>query len=120
MSGQHCENYDVKREQLTVTREMLTTVARGQRWPDGAGISARFSKFALVLFCYMTNHSMTSSLGNSDFVSLLEYQCSSRRKFSFSGNRIHCSSLDQSFSVKCQPIPTHPLIGNLYRVFIEL
>ena len=31
MSGQHCENYDVKREQFTVTREMLTAVAR-DRW----------------------------------------------------------------------------------------
>ena len=65
-----------------------------------------FFKICLVLFCYMTNHSMTSSLVNSDFVSFLEYQCSCRRKLRFSGNRIHCSPLDQSFSVKCQPIPT--------------
>ena len=50
MSGQHCENYDVKQEQFTVTREMLTAGARGQRWPDVAGISARFSKFAQ--FCF--------------------------------------------------------------------
>ena len=33
-------------KQFTVTREMLTAVARDQRWPDVvAGISARFSKF---------------------------------------------------------------------------
>ena len=47
MSGQHCENYDVKRE----THEMLSQVIR---WPDVvAGISPRFSKFAFVLFCYI-------------------------------------------------------------------
>ena len=43
---------------------MLTAVARDQRWPDVvAGISARFSKFAL--FCF---HLMTGPLGNSEFV----------------------------------------------------
>ena len=45
-------------KQFTVTREMLTAVA---------GISARFSKFAFVLFCYITNHLMTGPLGNSEF-----------------------------------------------------
>ena len=51
-------NYDVKREQFTVTGEMLTGVARYQRWPDVVvGISARFSNFAFVLFCYITNPS---------------------------------------------------------------
>ena len=39
-------------ETVTVTREMLAAVARDQRWPDVvAGISARFPKFAFVLFC---------------------------------------------------------------------
>ena len=33
-------------KQFTVTREMLTAFARDQRWPDVAGISASFSKFA--------------------------------------------------------------------------
>ena len=37
---------------------MLTAVACDQRWPDVAGISARFSKFAFVLFCNVTNHLM--------------------------------------------------------------
>ena len=38
------------------------------RWPDVvAGISARFPKFAFVLFCYITNHFMTGPLGNSEF-----------------------------------------------------
>ena len=32
-----------------------------------AGISARFSNFAFVLFCYMTNHLMTGPLGNSEY-----------------------------------------------------
>ena len=55
-------------QQFTVTREMLTAVARDHRWPDVvARISARFSKFAFVLFCYITNHLMTGPLGNSEF-----------------------------------------------------
>ena len=32
-----------------------------------AGISARYSKFVFVLFCYLTNHLMTGPLGNSEF-----------------------------------------------------
>ena len=32
-----------------------------------AGISARFSNLAFVLFCYITNHLMTGPLGNSEF-----------------------------------------------------
>ena len=47
---------------------MLTAVARDQRWPDvDAGISARFLKFALALFCYITNHLMTGPLGTVNF-----------------------------------------------------
>ena len=38
-------------KQFTVIREMLTAVARDQRWLDiVAGILARFSKFDFVLF----------------------------------------------------------------------
>ena len=44
-------------KQFTDTREMLPVVARDERWPDGpdvvAGISARFSKFAFLFFCYL-------------------------------------------------------------------
>ena len=41
-------------KQFTATREMLTAVAGDQRWPHVvAGISARFSKFDFVLFCYI-------------------------------------------------------------------
>ena len=46
----------------TITCEMLTTVARDQRWPDVvAGISARSSNFAFVLFCYVTDHKFTDA-----------------------------------------------------------
>ena len=38
---------------VTETREMLSTVACDQSWPDiVARISLRFLKFAFVLFCY--------------------------------------------------------------------
>ena len=81
-------------KQFTVTREMLTAVA---------GISARYSKFAFVLFCYMTNHLMTGPLGNSEFcfprISMFP-STSSRETLRFSGNKIHCSPRDQSL-IKC-------------------
>ena len=80
-------------KQFTVTREVLTAVA---------GISARYSKFALVLFCYITNHLMTGPLGNSEFcfprISMFP-STSSRETLTFSGNKIYCSPRDQSLSV---------------------
>ena len=85
-------------KQFTVTREMLTAVA---------GISARFSKFAFVLFCYITNHLMTGPLGNSEFcfprISMFPWT-SSRETLRFSGNKIHCSPRDQSLSVNYLPV----------------
>ena len=46
-------------KQFTVTRKMLTAVARDQRWSDVvAGISARFSKFASVLFKSLNDYSL--------------------------------------------------------------
>ena len=55
-------------KQFTVTLETLTAVACDQRWPDVvAGISARFSKFAFVLFCNITNHLMIGPLEISEF-----------------------------------------------------
>ena len=67
-----------------------------------AGISARFSKFAFVLFCYITNHLMTGPLGNSEFcfprISMFP-ETKSRETLRFSGNKIHCSPRDQSLSV---------------------
>ena len=84
-------------KQFTVTREMLTAVAR-DRWK-----SKRFSNFAFVLFCYITNHLMTGPLGNSEFcfprISMFP-STSSRETLRFSGNKIHCSRRDQSLSVK--------------------
>ena len=56
MSGQRCENYDAKRKTFHCYTRNVTAVARDQRWPDVvAGISARFSKLAFVLFSYTTN-----------------------------------------------------------------
>ena len=80
-------------KQFTVTREMLTAFA---------GISARYSKFAFVLFCYITNHLMTDPLGNSEFCfprNSMFPSTSSRETLRFSGNKIHCSPRDQSLSV---------------------
>ena len=55
-------------KQFTVTSEVLTAVAHDKSWPDVvAGISARFSKFAFVLVCYIRNHLMTGALGNSEY-----------------------------------------------------
>ena len=95
-------------KQFTVTREMLTAVSRScsWRWTDVAGISARFLKFAFVVFCYITNHVMTGPLGNSEFCSLeisMFPSTSSRETLRFSGNKIHWSSRDLSLSVKYYP-----------------
>ena len=62
---QHCENYDVKREAVHCYRyrhvkclQRLHVIrACSWRWPYVvAGMSARFSKFAFVLFFYITNY----------------------------------------------------------------
>ena len=59
-AGNIAKTMTSNREQFTIAREMLIAVARDQRWPDVViGISARFSKFAFVLFCYIANHLMT-------------------------------------------------------------
>ena len=58
-------------------------------WPHVvAGISARFSKFTFVLFCYITNHNLN-----------IEIQ---------SGNRVNCSPRDYNFSWTqyCLPLNT--------------
>ena len=104
MSGQHCKNYDVKRETVHCYPRNVDRVARDQRWPDVvAGISVRFSKFAFVLFCYITNDLMTGPLGNSEFcvprVSTFP-STSSRKILGFSRNKIHCSPRGHFLSVK--------------------
>ena len=83
-------------KQFTVTREMLTAVA---------GISARFSKFAFVLFCYITNHLMTGPLGNSEF-------CFPRIS---NKNKNHCSPRDQSLRVNYYLISI-----NFFQLFLFL
>ena len=73
-----------------------------------AGISAWFSNFAFVFFCYITYHLMTGPLGNSEFcfprISMFPLTLSpltlSRETLRFLGNKIHCSPRDQSLSVK--------------------
>ena len=58
-AGNVAKTVTSNRKQFTVTHEMVTAVACDQRWPDVVvGISACFSKFAFVLFCYVTNHLM--------------------------------------------------------------
>ena len=94
-------------------------------WHVIAGISAWFSNFAFVLFCYITNHLMIGPLGNSEFcfprISMFpstsfretlrflgnKIHCSSRETLRFSGNKIHCSPRDQSLSVKYLPMLCH-------------
>ena len=82
-------------KQFTVTRSTVHC------WPllhMMAGISARFSNFAFVLFCYITNHLMTGPLGNSEFcfprISMFPSTLS-RETLRFSRNKIHCSPRDQ-------------------------
>ena len=82
-----------------------------------AGISARFSNFAFVLFCHITNHLMTGPLGNSEFcfprISMFP-STSSRKTLRFSGNKIHCSPRDQSLSVYRR---LSPRLGDNFLVF---
>ena len=97
-------NYAVKRETVHCYPRNVDRVARDQRWPDVvAGISVRFSKFAFVLFCYITNHLMTGPLENSELcvprVSTFP-STSSREILRFSRNKIHCSPRGHFLSVK--------------------
>ena len=69
-----------------------------------AGISARFSNFAFVLFWYITNHLMTVPLGKSEFCFPRIRYCFPRLRLGKhwdSGNKIHCSPRDESLSVNC-------------------
>ena len=80
---------------------MLNAVARGLMLSLES--QRIFSKFAIVLFCYITNHLMTGPLGKSEFcfprISMFP-ETKSRETLRFSGNKIHCSPRDQSLSVK--------------------
>ena len=53
---------------------MLTAVSRDQRWPDVvAGISARFSKFAFVLFCYCWFSHDVTKIQTAELLILLRF-----------------------------------------------
>ena len=78
-------------KQFTVTREMLSAIAR-----DRANLSAVF-KFC---FCFVLLYNK-SQCRISMFPST-----SSRETLRFSGNKIHCSPRDQSLSVN-SPIPIY-------------
>ena len=69
-----------------------------------AGVSVRFSNFAFILSCYITNHLITGPLGYSEFcfprISMFP-PTSSQETLRLSGNKIHCSPWDQSLSVNC-------------------
>ena len=92
----------------TRNRAILTTVARDQSmqlkvaWCCRWNLSAFFI-FVFVLLCYMTNHLMTGSLGNSEFcfprISRFAFT-SFGETLRFLGNKIHCSPQNQSLSVK--------------------
>ena len=93
MSGQQCENYDVKQE----------TVHCYPRNVDRCCTSfVKFSTGLTHLLCYITNHLMTGPSGNSEFcfprISMFP-STSSRETMRFSGSKIHCSPRDQSLSV---------------------
>ena len=86
-------------KQFTVTRKMLTRLLLHVI----AGISAQFSNFAFVLFCYITNHLMNGPEGNSEFCSpriSMFPETKSRETLRFSGNKIHCSPRNHSLSVR--------------------
>ena len=67
---------------------MLTAVARDQRSPDVvAGISAQFSKFAFVLFSYVTNHSGNIEIfGKQNSVMLSVKKCPSEENIWMDGS----------------------------------
>ena len=93
-------------KQFTVTREMLTAIARDRKWPDVvAGISARFSKFAIRLVL-LYNKRNDWPLGNSEFcfpqLSMFP-STSSWKTLGFLGKNIHCSPRDQLLSVNYPP-----------------
>ena len=69
-----------------------------------AGISTRVSKFAFVLFWYITDHLTTGPLGNNEFCfSQISVFSSSWETLRFSGNKIHCSSREQLLSILLNP-----------------
>ena len=97
-SGQHCENYDVKRETVHCYPR---NVDRCCTWSE---VSWRchwnFSAFFKVCFCFND-----WSLGEQWIFCFLRIsmfrETKSRETLRFSGNKIYCSPRDQSLSVNC-------------------
>ena len=124
MSGQHCENYDVKRETVHCYPGN-SSLLPAKCWPllhVTARISARFSNLAFVSFCYITNHLMTGPLGNSEFCfpRISMFPSTSRREtLKFSGNKIPCSPRDQSLSAKCS-IPVLNSVNAITHPYLKL
>ena len=87
-------------KQFTVTREMLTAVAHVIRGGVMLSLESQRDFQILLLFCF----AISDPLGNSGFcfprISMFP-STSSRETLRFSGNKIHCSPRDQSFSVNC-------------------
>ena len=88
-------------KQFTVTREMLTAVARDQSTQLKVAWFCRRnpSAFFKICFCFVLlyNKSLNDwSLGKQW---ILFPSTSSRETLRFSGNKIHCSPRDQSLSV---------------------
>ena len=84
-------------KQFTVTREMLTAVAR-DRW----NLSAAF-KFCFC-FVLLYNKSLNDWSLGEQWILFPSNLNVSRDELRFSGNKIHCSPRDQSLSVKYCPL----------------
>ena len=87
LSGQHCENYDVKRETVHCYPR---NVDRCCTWLEcavegGLILSQEFQRVLQNLLCFVLLYT------------------SSRETVRFSGNKIHCSPRDQSLSVYYYP-----------------
>ena len=90
LSGQHCENYDVKRETVHCYPR---NVDRCCTW------SLEFQLgFQILLFlCLLYNKSLNDWSRGEQWI--LFPSTSSRETLRFSGNKIYCSPRDQSLSV---------------------
>ena len=101
MSGQHCENYDVKEETVHCYPRNVDRCCTSFVNNVIICFPHRFDPFALL---YNKSLLMTVPLGNSEFcfprISMFP-STSSRETLRFSGNKIHCSPRDQSLSVYC-------------------
>ena len=87
-------------KQFTISREILIVVARDQSVQLKVVWCCRWN---LSVCCYITNHLMTGPFGNSEscLSRISIFPSTSRKTLRFSGNEIHCSPWNQSWSVNC-------------------